>query len=147
MKTRDPLMNLPVDAINNTRRNLLKALPTIAIVPFGFGQVSPTPIAVQKLHSFQIRVSDVARSLKFYQDLFGTPIQSRQGEVVCLRIGKGPRFFSIAPVVGAELPGISHIGLSVADFDLTSVAAQLREFGLTSSIKPCLLYTSDAADE
>ena len=136
MKTRDPLMSLPVDAINNTRRNLLKALPAIAIVPFGFGQVGPSPIAVQKLHSFQIRVSDVADSLKFYQVLFGAPIQSRQGVVVCLRIGEGPQFFSIAPVLGGELPGISHIGLSVADFDVNSVAAQLREFGLSRSITP-----------
>ena len=136
MRTRGLCESLPVDSVNKTRRNLLKALPAIAAVPCGFAQVSPTPIAVRKLHSFQIRVSDVARSVKFYQDLFGAPIQARQGDIVCLRIGDGPLFLSIAPVSGAEQPGINHIGLSVADFDVDRVVAQLQGFGLNRGLKP-----------
>jgi len=136
MRTRGLCESLPVDSVNKTRRNLLKALPAIAAVPCGFAQVSPTPIAVRKLHSFQIRVSDVARSVRFYQDLFGAPIQARQGDIVCLRIGDGPLFLSIAPVSGAEQPGINHIGLSVADFDVDGVVAQLQGFGLNRGLKP-----------
>ncbi|MEQ8955788.1 MAG: VOC family protein [Gammaproteobacteria bacterium] len=111
------------------RRRLLQALPLLAM-PGMLGAQTASPVAVRKLHSFGIRVGDVARSVAFYQDLFGAPVQARQGETVCLRIGDGPRYFSIAPVQAGEQPGISHIGLSVADFELGRVQQQLQEFGI-----------------
>jgi len=83
-----------------------------------------------------MRVTDVQRSVSFYQDLFGASIQSRQGESVCLRIGAGPRFFTLSPVQAGEQPGFSHIGLSVEDFDLESVRAQLDAFGIARRSQP-----------
>ena len=68
----------------------------MAVTPPALAQ-SPVPVAVQKIHSFNIRVSDVNRSLKFYQDLFGAPVQARRGEQVMLRVGDGPHFFSLSP--------------------------------------------------
>ena len=126
----------PAAAVNRTRRTLLQALPLLVAAPYSMAQGSSTPIAVSKLHSFQIRVADVARSVKFYQDLFGSPIQSRQGETICLRIGAGPHFFSIAPLGVGEQPRISQIGLSVANFDVDDVIAQLRQHGISRGEMP-----------
>ena len=125
--------NLPA---NSLRRSILKAFPALACAPIIFAQQSPTPVAVRKLHSFGLRVRDMNRSIKFYQDLFGAPIQARQGAAVCLRIGDGPRFFSLSPLQSGQQPGISHIGLSVENFDIESVRDQLVEFGVRRSSKP-----------
>ena len=120
---------------STTRRTLLKALPAIAFSPMLMAQQS-TPVAVRKLHSFDLKVSDVDRSLQFYQELFAAPIQARQGNKVCLRIGDGPHFFSLSLVQPGQQPGFSHIGLSVADFAIDRVRAQLEQFGVTAGIAP-----------
>ena len=113
------------------RRNLLAAMPVLALAPMSCATESgPTPVAVRKLHSFRIRSSDVARSVAFYQDVFGAPIQARQGDEVVLRVGEGPHYFSIAPAEPGETPSIAHMGLSVADFDVDAVQEQLRAFGV-----------------
>lgn len=107
----------------------------MAVAPSALAQ-SPEPVAVQKIHSFDIKVSDVDRSLKFYQDIFGAPIQARRGEQVMLRVGDGPHFFSLSPVAEGEQPGFSHIGLSVANFDVDRVRTQLEEFGIRRASPP-----------
>ena len=47
-------------------------------------------IPLKGFNNFRLNVSDVKRSVDFYQGLFGMPIQARQGETVILRIGSGP---------------------------------------------------------
>ena len=118
-----------------SRRTLLKAIPALSLSPALFAQ-SGSAIAVRKLHSYGMRVSNVERSVQFYQDLFGASIQSRQGDTVCLRIGEGPRFFSLSPLLPGQAPGFSHIGLSVENFDLESVRDQLDAFGVSRRAQP-----------
>lgn len=119
-----------------TRRTLLKALPALVFSPGLLAQATPVPVAVQKLHSFNLRVTDVARSTAFYQDLFGAPVQARQGEVVYLRIGAGPRFFSLSPLQAGQQPGFAHIGLSVADFTVETVQTQLQAYAIAPATAP-----------
>ena len=118
-----------------SRRTLLKAIPALSLSPALFAQ-SSSVIAVRKLHSYGMRVSNVERSMRFYQDLFGASIQSRQGASVCLRIGEGPRFFSLSPLLPGQTPGFSHIGLSVENFDLESVRDQLDALGISRRAQP-----------
>lgn len=136
MKSKSRSLNPSTNLVDRTRRNLLKAIPALGFAPGVFAQQSASPVAVQKLHSFGLRVSDVDRSVQFYQDIFGCPIQARQGDTVVLRIGDGPRYFSIFPTRGGEQPAISHIGLSVADFQLEAVRDQLDAFGISRGSKP-----------
>lgn len=126
----------PVRAVDQSRRALLKALPALVFSPGIIAQQAAEPVAVRKLHSFGLRVSDVARSVAFYQDIFGAAIQARQGGTVCLRIGDGPHFFSLSPVQAGEAPRISHIGLSVEGFELEAVRAQLSRFGVEPGSQP-----------
>jgi catechol 2,3-dioxygenase-like lactoylglutathione lyase family enzyme len=118
-----------------SRRTLLKAIPALSLSPVLFAQSNPA-IRVRKLHSCGMRVSNVERSVRFYQDLFGASIQSQQGASVCLRIGEGPRFFSLSPLKPGQAPGFSHIGLSVENFDLESVRDQLDTFGVSRRTRP-----------
>ncbi len=113
------------------RRSLLAAMPVLALAPMSCAVESgPVPVAVRKLHSFRIRSSDVARSVAFYQDVFGAPVQARQGDEVVLRVGEGPHYLSISLAEPGEAPSIAHMGLSVADFDVDAVQEQLRAFGV-----------------
>ena len=115
---------------------MLKALPALAFSPGLFAASATEPIAVRKLHSYGLRVTDVDRSLAFYQDVFGASIQARQGETVCLRIGDGPRFFSLSALRSGEQAGISHIGLSVESFELDQVRDRLAAFGVEPGFPP-----------
>ena len=125
----------PQFGINLQRRRLLRALPWLPLAGSALAQ-GPAPVAVRKLHGFAIRVSDVTRSVAFYQDLFAAPVQARDGETVTLRIGTGPHFFTISPLAAGETPGIAHIGLSVADFDLQRTRNRLASFGITPQAAP-----------
>lgn len=106
-------------------------IAAVGTMPTLFAQSAPT-LPARKLHSFGLRVSDVDASLKFYQDLFGCVVQSRQGSTVNLRIGDGPRFFSLSPLAAGQQPGITHVGLAVEGFDPEQARAALeaRDFQL-----------------
>jgi len=114
------------------RRRMLQFL---ALSPLSMklqAQVVADHIAVRKLHCFSLRVTDVARSLAFYQGLFGMPLLARSGDVVSLRIGDGPQFMSLQPCRADETPGINHIGLSVPGLSSSTMAVQLNARGLRS---------------
>lgn len=117
------------------RREFLQMIPLLVAAPSALAQ-DTGPVAVQKIHSCDMRVTDVARSVKFYQDLFGAPVQARRGEQVFLRVGDGPRFFSLSPTLPGQEPGFSHIGLSVAGFDAEQIQAQLERFGIARGVAP-----------
>ena len=68
------------------RREFLQMIALLAAAPSVLAQ-DTGPVAVQKIHSCDMRVTDVARSVKFYQELFGAPVQARRGEQVFLRVG------------------------------------------------------------
>ena len=127
---------------SRSRRNLLAAGPALVFLPWGCASEGGAgSVAVQKLHSFRLRVRDVGRSVAFYQDLFGAAVQARQGSDVTLRVGDGPHHFTISEAAADEAPSIAHIGLSVADFDVDAVQAQLRGFGVAPGPGPA--STSD----
>src|SRR3989338_6244859 len=91
-----------------SRRALLLALPGAALAPrvvalAAQAQTGP-PIRVQRLLGFGLRVSDVSRSVEFYQGLFGMPVQARAGKGVSLRVGAGPQFISVRPLEPGEAP-------------------------------------------
>jgi len=141
MKKTRPSSNQQKPLLHFSRRDILKALPALAIGPKLMAQRSSTqqaaaPVPVLKLHNFGLRVSDVGRSLAFYQGLFGSPIQARQGDTIVLRMGDGPYFYSLSPLAEGEQPGITHIGLSVANFDIGRARSLLSGHGIVPGAPP-----------
>ena len=67
-----------------SRRDLLGALPAVALLPRALTAQAPRQLRVRGLHSMTLAVTDVKRSLEFYQGLFGMPIQARHGDTPLL---------------------------------------------------------------
>jgi catechol 2,3-dioxygenase-like lactoylglutathione lyase family enzyme len=81
------------------------------------------------LNSATIAVSDVKRSVAFYQRLFGMPVQAQQGETVILRVGDGPQFLAVSPASG-ERTGIVGFGLTVDNFNVDRLKTTMTAFGV-----------------
>jgi catechol 2,3-dioxygenase-like lactoylglutathione lyase family enzyme len=110
-----------------SRRSVLAALSALPLARVATAATSG--IHLQRLNSFGIRVTDPARSLEFYQGLFGMPVQARDEDRLCLRVGDGPQFMSMRRVAGGESPAITHIGYAVEDFDAARVQEALVGIG------------------
>lgn len=116
------------------RRRFLAALPALALSPRLAAQApARAPFRVNGLSQITLTVSDVARSLDFYQGLFGLPVQARQGSTALLRIGSGPRFLALRQAAAGERPSISALGFGVQDFSLDRATTALAEHGFTAA--------------
>lgn len=131
-----------------TRRAWLASLPGVATLQalalarprweaaLPLGAASQTaPIRAVRLQQVTLAVSDVARSVAFYQGLFGCPVRARHGSTVLLGIGGGPRFLALADAGGAP-PRFRSFGIAVEGFDAERVAAALVERGLERVTPP-----------
>jgi catechol 2,3-dioxygenase-like lactoylglutathione lyase family enzyme len=131
-----------------SRRLFLSSLPILAAAPrLGARGVSPqvaagsaAPFRATGLSQLTLTVSDVKRSLDFYQGLFGMPVQARQGSTVFLRIGTGPKFLALRQAVADERPSISAFGFAIQNFDAASALKVLATHGVTqadaAAVKP-----------
>ena len=116
-----------------TRRTLLGAA-CAAVSPGLFAQRSA--LTLHKLHNCELRVADVARSVDFYQRLFGMPVQARSGDRVSLRIGAGPQFMSVRPLRDGESPAIVHLGYSVEGYTAATAVDALERVGFAAIEAP-----------
>ena len=112
------------------RRHFLTALPALAFAPRLAAQSAPASLKVRGLSQLTLTVSDVSRSLKFYQDLFGMPVQARQGTTLFLRIGSGPHFLALKQAAPGERPSISAFGMGVENFSVDRVVRVLGDHGV-----------------
>jgi catechol 2,3-dioxygenase-like lactoylglutathione lyase family enzyme len=116
-----------------SRRHLLLSLPALAIAPKVWAQAAARPpIPVKYFNHFMLGVSDVQRSVDFYQGLFGMPIQARQGSTVLLRVGPGPQYLGLTPA-GSNPPSITHLGLAVDGFNADRVMQALADHGVAKA--------------
>ena len=119
--------------MNVDRRRFLAPMPARAQAP---PRAAPAPPAPGKVNGLSPRTrtrTHSTRALRFYQELFGMPIQARQGDALLLRIGAGPRFLVLRPAVSGERPGISGFGMGVDNFSTDRVVAVLATHGITRS--------------
>lgn len=114
-----------------SRRDLLLTVPALALAPRFLGQAAaPPPVPIKAISYFTLNVSDMKRSIEFYQGLFGMPIQARWGDSVLMRIGKGPQFMLLNPS-GANPPSmVPRMGFAVPNFNAEQVAGMLEKHGI-----------------
>jgi catechol 2,3-dioxygenase-like lactoylglutathione lyase family enzyme len=119
-----------------SRRVFLSSLGVLTLAPRLFGsEPASDAIPVTAINHVMIHVTDLGRSLDWYQKLFGMSVEARQGETVILRVGNGPQFLEIASRVDAK-PGIVHFGLSVDNFNPDRVVGILKAHGIALAQKP-----------
>ncbi len=116
-----------------SRRHFIAALPTLAYAPRLIAQTAAPPFRVTGLSQLTLTVSDVKRSLDFYQGLFGMPIQARQGSTVLLQIGSGLKFLELRPAATGERPSISAFGFAVERFDVDRALKVLAGHNVTAA--------------
>ena len=124
------MSQIPNNYKRNSRRRILTALgsaPLVGLLPAARAQ--QRPMSISKLNCFELRVSDPGRTVAFYQDMFGMPVQARVGNRICLRVGTGPQFMQIRPLQPGEIPAITWLGYSVENFDLADQQAALQAHG------------------
>ena len=112
-----------------TRREVLLSLPALALARRAFAQAGGPPIRIKGLNHVTLSVSDVKRSVDFYQGLFGMPVVSRQGTTTNLRIGDGPQFLGIS-AAGTNPPNINHLCFGVDDFNVDRITNTLTARGI-----------------
>jgi catechol 2,3-dioxygenase-like lactoylglutathione lyase family enzyme len=113
------------------RRTFLITLPAFAALRAS-AQASAA-FRTNGLSQFVLTVSDVKRSLEFYQGLFGMPIQARQGSTVLMRVGDGPRFVALRQAAPGEKPSISSLGFGVEDFSIDGAMKILTAHGFSAA--------------
>ena len=104
---------------------------TDASAPPAPSQLAP-PIPLRAINHMTLSVSDPARSLAWYQGLFGLPIAARQANTVVLRVGDGPQFMALGGGAG-DTPRIDHLCLAVDSFDADRLVRILSENGVSAS--------------
>jgi catechol 2,3-dioxygenase-like lactoylglutathione lyase family enzyme len=115
-----------------SRRRLLLSLPALMMAPRAFAQRDNPPIRVRGINHVTLAVSDVRRSVDFYQGLFGMPVTSRQGMTTNLQIGAGPQFLGVS-AAGSNPPSINHLCLGVDNFSVDRITGILAQRGITTS--------------
>jgi catechol 2,3-dioxygenase-like lactoylglutathione lyase family enzyme len=114
-----------------SRRALLGALPAVALLPRTLTAQRLRQLRARGLHSMTLAVTDVKRSLDFYQGLFGMPIQAKHGDTLLLRVGAGPTFMAVSRAGADGATGVSRYGIAVEDFNVERIVAVLGEHGVT----------------
>jgi len=117
---------------NISRRQMLVSIPGMVILPRFFAQTNSPPIRTRGINHVTLRVSDLKRSVDFYQGLFGMPVINRQEMSVGLQIGTGPLHLGLSSA-GAEAPNINHVCLNVENFNVDRLLGILTQRGFTKS--------------
>jgi catechol 2,3-dioxygenase-like lactoylglutathione lyase family enzyme len=119
------------DATAMTRRHALLALATTMLAPGLMAQQARPAIATRRMNNVMIAVSDMDRSIAFYEKLFGPPV--RQGDTAVFRVGDGPHFFALTPVKAGAKPDFLSFGMTVEDFDADRIMRTLADLGVSGT--------------
>ena len=128
-----------------TRRELVLALSALVMARPAGGAAAqqgtaPAPIRVRTMNHVTLTVSDVQRSVEFYQRVLGLPLVTTQGTerdwdapaVPVLGIGDGPQFIAFSQ---GDRPHINHYCLGMEGFDAAEIVARLAEHGIEARVR------------
>lgn len=105
-----------------------KAVPSAMTVP------TNAAIAPLTINHVTLTVTELKRSLDYYQRIFGLPMQTEQGSTPVLGVGpaEGPVRPALGFIAGPKAE-INHVCLGVAGFDPARIMRRLHEFGISSA--------------
>ena len=129
-----PLMTLQV-----SRRDFLSVAAVLAAGAGIRAQPRAHPFAVLDLNHISIGVTDLQRSLDFYQRLFDLTVFTSQagGSLPIMTIGAGPQFVALSPTRPGRPRGVGHhFCVHIENFDPERVTRQLAELGVEARIFP-----------
>jgi len=117
------------------RRRFLLSLPPLVLAPRVLAaQAGGAPIRVRGINHVGLNVADLARSVEFYQRLFGLPSRRVSATSVQLQIGSGPQHLALA--ASGAAPRIDHFCLGVDAFNVDRITKVLAGHGVARSDTP-----------
>lgn len=112
-----------------TRRELIQGLTMLAGAggASGIAQAQDAPIKAARIDHVSIQVSDLQRSVAFYQRMFGLTVASEDKPNEIVRLGTGKVLVSLHHKSPTGV--VDHFAVAVEKFDRTSVTQTLKERG------------------
>jgi catechol 2,3-dioxygenase-like lactoylglutathione lyase family enzyme len=113
-----------------TRRELIQGLVMLA-VPAAQAQAQGQAPALKaaKIDHISIQVSDMPRSLAFYQNIFGLPILNEDKANEIVRLGMPRAIVSLHRKAPTGI--VDHYAIGVENFNRDSVTRELKQRGIT----------------
>ena len=114
-----------------SRRELIQKLSAIAAVGIGASAtVSAAPLKSGSINHSSVLVSDMARSMEFYDRVFGLKLLSEDKANKIARLGTGGKVLVSLRV--EPPPGkIDHFAIGVDGFNREAVTRELQSMGIT----------------
>jgi catechol 2,3-dioxygenase-like lactoylglutathione lyase family enzyme len=115
-----------------TRRELIRGLSLLmaAATASAAADPPPAPLAASGIDHVSVLVSDLERSRRFYQDLFGFSVLSEDKEHGILRMGGAGKKVLVSIRKEQPYGTVDHFGVRVEAFDKAAVTQNLRQRGL-----------------
>lgn len=139
----DSLLN-DYDSGRMSRRDLVALLSALTLAPLTSQAQTPVLPAATLNHASLI-VSNMERSVQFYQRVFGLPVRSTQQGGVNLAVGDA--FLGIYQGGPNATPHINHVCFGLRDFDAGRTVAALEAAGLPAESRErdgvTQVYTAD----
>ena len=113
-----------------SRRQLIQGLTALAAAGGAAGTMAQTtPFKSTRIDHISIQVTDMARSVAFYEKIFGLKVLNEDKENEIVRMGVTRIIVSLhrKPPVGI----VDHFAIAIDDFDREAVTAELAKHGLT----------------
>ena len=116
-----------------TRRQFVASLAVLMAGSVSNVEAAAPTIPATTLNHVTLIVSDVDRSVRFYQQLFDLPIANRQQDSTGLALGSA--HLGLSKVQGGVQPHINHFCLGVKNFDADKTIQMLDAHGIKGSIR------------
>ena len=127
-----------------SRRELVAILAAAVSAP-RMGSAQPAALKAATLNHASLIVSDLERSVAFYQRVFGLAVKSTQQGGVNLAVGDA--FLGIYQGGANAMPHINHFCFGLRDFDPAATVAALEAQGLPAESRTrdgvTQVYTAD----
>lgn len=129
-----------------SRRDLVAVLTALAAAPLpALAQPAPAALQAATLNHASLIVSNLERSVAFYQRTFGLEVKSTQQGGVNLAVGDA--FLGIYQAGANATPHINHLCFGLRDFDPARTVAALEARGLPAESRErdgvTQVYTAD----
>jgi len=114
-----------------SRRQLIRGLTTLAAAGGAADALAQTtPFKSTRIDHISIQVTDMARSVAFYENIFGLKVLNEDKENEIVRMGVTRIIVSLHRKPPASI--VDHFAIAIDDFNRDAVTAQLAKHGLTA---------------
>jgi glyoxylase I family protein len=114
-----------------SRRQLVQGLTALAAAGTALpAAAQATPFSSTRIDHISIQVTDMARSIEFYEKIFGLKVLNEDKENEIVRMGVTRIIVSLhrKPPVGI----VDHFAIAIDGFNRDAVTAELAKHGLTA---------------